>query len=73
MSHLIYRNLATVQGFNRDLNYTGIILENWNDPLNLLPVVLCVLTLLTGGLPHGHGFQAWWAFVNTVIFHPMDL
>jgi len=71
MSHLIYRNLAKVQGFDRDLNYTGIILDNWNDPLNLIPVGLCVLCLLTGGLPNG--FQAWWAFVNTVIFHPMDL
>lgn len=70
MSHLIYRNLARVQRFDRDLNYTGIILDNWNDPLNLLPVILCGLCLMNG-LPRS--FQAWWAFVNTAIFHPMDL
>lgn len=70
MSHLIYSNLAKVQGFERDLNYTGIIFDKWNDPLNLVPVVLSVVCLLNG-LPSG--FQAWWVFVNFAIFHPMDL
>ena len=70
MSHLIYRNLAEVKGFDRDLNYTGFIIDNWDDPLNLIPVVLCILCLLSG-LPCS--FQAWWALSNTVIFHPMDL
>lgn len=71
MSHLIYRNLAKVKDFDRDLNYTGIIVDNWDDPLNLVPVILCILCLLINGRPQS--FQAWWAFVNTVIFHPMDL
>jgi len=37
MSHMEYPNLAQVGGFNRDLNYTGIILDGWNDPWNLFP------------------------------------
>ena len=73
MSYLDYRNLRSLNGFNRDLNYTGIIADNWSDPLNVIPIILAVLCLVTGGLPLGHGFQAWWVLSNTVIFHPMDL
>lgn len=69
-SHLIYPNLAALKHFDRDLNYTGIISDGWDDPLNLFPCVLLVLCLFCG-LPNG--FQAVWALVNTVIFHPMDL
>ena len=67
---LHFKNLAQVKGFSRDVNYTGIILDNWNDPFNLIPVVLTILCLLNG-LPRG--FQAWWVLANAVIFHPMDL
>ncbi|XP_064392725.1 uncharacterized protein LOC135340335 [Halichondria panicea] len=68
-SHLIYPNLAALSKFDRDLNYTGIISEGWDDPLNLVPVVLLVLCLYCG-LPSG--FQSIWALSNAVIFHPMD-
>ncbi|XP_064392724.1 uncharacterized protein LOC135340333 isoform X3 [Halichondria panicea] len=68
-SHLIYPNLAALSNFDRDLNYTGIVTEGWDDPLNLVPVVLLVLCLYCG-LPSG--FQSIWALSNAVIFHPMD-
>ena len=70
MSHLIYPNLAALEKFDSDLNYTGIIAEGWDDPVNLIPLTLLVLCLACG-LPSG--LQSWWALVNTVIFHPMDL
>lgn len=70
MSHLIYPNLAKVDGFDRDLNYTGIITDGWNDPVNLVPVILLVVCLWCG-LPNG--FLSWWALFNAAIIHPMDL
>ena len=73
MSHLIYPNLAKLETFNRDLNYTGIIVDDWNDPVNLIPPVLLLFTLCTCGLPNGKGFQAWWALFNAALIHPMDL
>ena len=72
MSHLQYRNLAPLEGFTRDLNYTGFIADNLADPLNAVPVVLLLLCLLNG-LPFGGGFTAWWVLINTAIIHPMDL
>lgn len=68
---ILYPNLAALKQFDRDLNYTGIIAEGWNDSVNLFPLVLLILCLFVGGLPGG--FQSWWALVNTAIFHPMDL
>ena len=73
MSHLIYPNLAKIKSFDRDLNYTGIIADDWNDPVNLIPPVLLLITLCAGGLPNGKGFLAWWALINAVLIHPMDL
>lgn len=71
MSHMIYPNLAVLENFNQDLNYTGIISEGWNAKWNLFPLALLVLCLTVSGVPRG--FQSWWALVNTAIFHPMDL
>ena len=70
MSHLVYPNLARLQHFNRDLNYTGIIADGWNDPVNAVPAFLLLLCVCNG-LPSG--FQAWWVLLNTAIIHPMDL
>ena len=69
MSHKIYPNLAGVEGFDRDLNYTGIILEDWNDPLNLVPLALAALCLWSG---RPRGALGWWALLNCVLIHPMD-
>lgn len=70
MSHLAYPNLALIKNFNRDLNYTGFIVDGWDDPCNLVYVVLLILCLWTG-VPKT--LLGWWVFVNTVIIHPMDL
>ncbi len=69
-SHLIYPNLAGLSNFDRDLNYTGIITDGWDDPVNVIPLILLALCLYCG-LPNG--FVSIWALVNTFIFHPMDL
>ena len=71
MSHMVYPNLAEVEGFSRDLNYTGVIAEGWDDPLNLAFLTLLALCLACG-LP-GSSFHAWWALLNAAIIHPMDL
>ena len=64
-------NLAQLQDFNRDLNYTGIISDDWDDPVNAVPVALLLLCLATAGVPRG--WLAVWVLVNTVLIHPMDL
>ncbi len=71
MSHMIYPNLAKVPHFERDLNYTGVILDGWDDPVNALPLVLLAVCLWWGGLPRG--WEAWWVLFNTVLIHPMDV
>lgn len=68
---MIYPNLAKLENFDCDLNYTGIILDGWNDPVNLVPLALLALCLWCGA--PGMGFQAWWVLINTAIIHPMDL
>ncbi|KAL5477080.1 hypothetical protein EMCRGX_G023822 [Ephydatia muelleri] len=69
MSHLAYPNLAKIKNFNRDLNYTGFTLEDWDDPCNLVFVFMLILCLWTG-VPKT--FVGLWVFFNTVIIHPMD-
>ena len=73
MSHLAYPNLARVEGFEeRNLNYSGIILDGWNSPTLLIHPLILVVVLVTAGLPRG-GWAAWWNLLNIVIIHPMDL
>ncbi len=73
MSHLVYPNLARVDGFaERGLNYSGIILDGWDSPTLLVHPFLLLLTLVSAGRPRG-GWAAWWCLLNIVIIHPMDL
>ena len=69
-SAAMYPNLARVEQFQRDLNYTGMVAEGWNDPINVLPLLLTSLLLLNG---RPRGFMSWWVLINTAIIHPMDL
>ena len=69
MSYKDYPNLAHLEAFSRDLNYTGFIADDWDDPVNIIPVVLSLLCLLSG-VPTS--FQAWWALINAALIHPMD-
>ena len=64
-------NLAQLQNFQQDLNYTGVIADGWDDPVNLVPVVLLLLCLATVGAPRGA--LATWVLLNTALIHPMDL
>ena len=74
MSHLAYPNLARLPDFpERGLNYTGLPMEGWATPVLLAPLSLAIFAFLTAGLPRRGGWQAWWALLNTVIIHPMDL
>lgn len=65
-----YPNLARVERFQRDLNYTGLVADGWNDPINALPLLLASLLLLNG---RPRGFMAWWVLINTALIHPMDM
>lgn len=64
-------NLASLQNFSRDLNYSGVTSEGWDDPFNILPLGLLVLCLATVGLPRS--LLAFWVLLNTALIHPMDL
>ena len=64
-------NLAQLQSFQRDLNYTGVIAEGWNDPVNVVPLGLLLFCLLTVGVPRGA--LSVWVLLNTALIHPMDL
>lgn len=64
-------NLARLEGFQRELNYTGFVADDWDDPVNLVPVALLVLCLTTVGTPRGA--LAAWVLLNTALIHPMDL
>ena len=71
VDYLKLPNLAQVQNFSQDLNYTGVIADDWDDPVNAVPVALLVLCLVTVGVPRGA--MATWVLLNTVLIHPMDL
>ena len=64
-------NLAQLQNFHQDLNYTGVIADGWDDPVNLVPVALLVFCLVTAGVPREA--LAVWVLLNTALIHPMDL
>ena len=67
MSHKVYPNLAHFDDIGTDLNYTGLIIDGWDHPVNLVPVVMFVLLLLQG-LPRS--FTALWVMLNCCIIHP---
>ena len=71
MAHKIYSNLAHLETFSRDLNYTGIPLDGWGHPTCLIPLVFGAFAFLTAGLPRG--ILSYWALFNFCIIHPMDL
>lgn len=64
-------NLAQLQDLHQDLNYTGVITDGWDDPVNLVPVALLLLCLATAGAPRGP--LSAWVLLNTALIHPMDL
>ena len=66
MSHKMYRNLAHLDDIGTDLNYTGIILDNWEHPANLFPVVTAIV-LLFMGIPRSG--LALWTLFNACIIH----
>ena len=71
MSHKAYPNLAHLETFSRDLNYTGVPLDGWIHPMTFVPIVLSVIAVLTVGKPRG--FLSYWALLNFALIHPMDL
>lgn len=71
MSHKAYPNLAHLETFSRDLNYTGVPLDGWIHPMTFVPLVLTVFALVTAGRPRG--FLSCWALLNFSLIHPMDL
>ena len=72
MAHKYYPNLAHLETFDRDLDYSGIPLEGWAHPSCLIPPVLLTVALLTAGFPRG-GIVSLWVLFNFAIIHPMDL
>ncbi|XP_003385787.1 PREDICTED: 3-beta-hydroxysteroid-Delta(8),Delta(7)-isomerase-like [Amphimedon queenslandica] len=71
MSHKAYPNLAHLETFSRDLNYTGVPLDGWIHPMTFVPIVLSVIAFITVGRPRG--FLSYWALLNFALIHPMDL
>ena len=71
MAHKYYANLAHLDEFPFDLNYTGIPLDGWASPVCLVPLVFGVFAFITAGAPKS--FISFWAVFNFVIIHPMDL
>ena len=71
MSHKQYANLAHLDDFPLDLNYTGVPLEGWASPVLFFPLVFGVLSFLTAGTPKS--LLAFWALFNFCIIHPMDM
>lgn len=71
MDYMKLPNLAQLQSFQQDLNYTGVIAEGWDDPVNLVPLGLLVFCLLTVGAPRGP--LSVWVLLNAALIHPMDL
>ena len=71
VDYLKLPNLAQLSNFSRDLDYVGVTAEGWDDPVNLIPVALLLLCLVTAGAPRGP--LAVWVLLNAAIIHPMDL
>ena len=67
MSHKIYRNLAHLDDIGTDLNYTGIVLDNWDHPVNLIPVAMVILYLIMG-IPRS--LLGLWVLINGCVIHP---
>ena len=70
MSHKIYPNLAHLDTFSRDLNYTGVPLDGWVHPMTAVPFVLSILAIINVGPPRG--LLSIWALFNFALIHPMD-
>jgi cholestenol delta-isomerase len=50
-----------------DLNYTGIVLDNWDHPVNLIPVAMVILYLIMG-IPRS--LLGLWVLINGCVIHP---
>ena len=64
-------NLARLDNFTRDLDYSGVTSEGWDDPVNIVPLALLLFCLVTVGVPRGP--LALWVLLNAALIHPMDL
>ena len=64
-------NLARLENFTRDVDYSGVVYDGWDDPVNLVSLGLLLLCMGTVGLPRGP--LAAWVLLNTALIHPMDL
>lgn len=71
MAHKQYANLAHLDEFPFDLDYTGVLLKGWMSPVCLFPVVYGAFSIMTAGWPKS--WIAVWALFNFAVIHPMDL
>ncbi|XP_065891805.1 uncharacterized protein [Dysidea avara] len=67
MSHKVYPNLAHLDTFPSDLNYTGFVIDGWDHPINLVPIITILVCVMFGGAPRS--LLSVWVLINAAFIH----
>ena len=67
MAHKIYQNLAHLDDFPSDLNYTGLVFDGWDHPINVIPLLIILVCVIFGGAPRGP--LSVWVLMNAAFIH----